>query len=156
MYLLLLRIHLLSLTAAEPYYKSSRYRDRDDYRDRGRNRYDRSRSPLPSDSKPRIRSRSPVHSSRRGREEADPVRTARGPDAPRAPPAPDAETNGNEDPNDIDTIMRKTMGFTSFRTTQNTKVPGNDIYGVRKEKKAQYRQYMNRPGGFNRPLSPTR
>ena len=27
---------------------------------------------------------------------------------------------------------------------------------VRKEKKTEYRQYMNRVGGFNRPLSPSR
>lgn len=55
---------------------------------------------------------------------------------------------------DIDATMRKHMGFSRFRSTKNTKVPGNDIYGVRKEKKTQYRQYMNRIGGFNRPLSP--
>ncbi|KAG5297052.1 U4/U6.U5 tri-snRNP-associated protein 3 [Histoplasma ohiense] len=60
------------------------------------------------------------------------------------------------DAEDLDQLIRKTMGFSSFRTTQNTKVPGNNIYGVRKEKKTQYRQYMNRQGGFNRPLSPTR
>ena len=48
------------------------------------------------------------------------------------------------------------MGFSTFKSTQNTKVPGNNIYGVRKERKTEYRQYMNRVGGFNRPLSPTR
>jgi hypothetical protein len=62
----------------------------------------------------------------------------------------DGETEG------FDELMRKTMGFSSFRSTQNTKVPGNNIYGVRKEKKTEYRQYMNRKGGFNRPLSPSR
>ena len=47
------------------------------------------------------------------------------------------------------------MGFGKFRTTKNTKVPGNDKnYAVSKVKKAEYRQYMNRVGGFNRPLSP--
>jgi U4/U6.U5 tri-snRNP-associated protein 3 len=61
----------------------------------------------------------------------------------------------HEDIEDIETIIQRTMGFTRFRSTQNTKVPGNNIYGVRKEKKTQYRQYMNRSGGFNRPLSPT-
>ena len=51
--------------------------------------------------------------------------------------------------------MMKMMGFGTFRSTKNTKVPGNDKnYGVRKEKKTTYRQYMNRTGGFNRPLSP--
>ena len=53
--------------------------------------------------------------------------------------------------------LRRTMGFAGFRSTKNTKVPGNDrLYGVRKEKKSEYRQYMNRVGGFNRPLSPGR
>lgn len=60
----------------------------------------------------------------------------------------------SEDVEDI--ALRKLMGFTSFKSTHNTKVPGNQIYGVRKEKKTEYRQYMNRVGGFNRPLSPSR
>ncbi|KAH2920032.1 hypothetical protein KXW25_004433 [Aspergillus fumigatus] len=55
---------------------------------------------------------------------------------------------------EMEALMRKTVGFTRFRSTKNTKVPGNNIYGVRKEKKTVYRQYMNRVGGFNRPLSP--
>ncbi|KAI7968742.1 hypothetical protein EIK77_005758 [Talaromyces pinophilus] len=59
-----------------------------------------------------------------------------------------------EDTDDIEAMMRKAVGFTRFRSTKNTKVPGNDIYGVRKEKKTEYRQYMNRVGGFNRPLIP--
>ncbi|KAL5364796.1 hypothetical protein BJX96DRAFT_157959 [Aspergillus floccosus] len=60
------------------------------------------------------------------------------------------------DEDDVEEMMRRSMGFTRFRSTKNTKVPGNDIYGVRKEKKTEYRQYMNRVGGFNRPLSPSR
>lgn len=52
--------------------------------------------------------------------------------------------------------MEKMMGFGKFKTTKNTKVPGNDkLYGVRKEKVMVARQYMNRVGGFNRPLSPS-
>ena len=65
----------------------------------------------------------------------------------------DIDAEGTEG-DDIDNLMHKYMGFSRFRSTKNTKVPGNDIYGVRKEKKTQYRQYMNRTGGFNRPLSP--
>jgi U4/U6.U5 tri-snRNP-associated protein 3 len=52
--------------------------------------------------------------------------------------------------------MQAMMGFGGFGTTHQKKVPGNDISAVRKEKKTEYRQYMNRVGGFNRPLSPTR
>jgi U4/U6.U5 tri-snRNP-associated protein 3 len=53
--------------------------------------------------------------------------------------------------------MMKVMGFGTFKTTKNTKVPGNDKnYGVRRDKTMEARQYMNRQGGFNRPLSPSR
>jgi len=52
--------------------------------------------------------------------------------------------------------MQAMMGFGGFGTTKNTKVIGNNTGGVRKEKKTEYRQYMNRVGGFNRPLSPGR
>ena len=56
----------------------------------------------------------------------------------------------DEDP---EAAMARIMGFKGFRTTKNTKVPGNDKnYGVNKMKKSEYRQYMNRVGGFNRPL----
>jgi U4/U6.U5 tri-snRNP-associated protein 3 len=51
--------------------------------------------------------------------------------------------------------MQAMMGFGGFSTTQNKQVVGNDISAVRKEKKTEYRQYMNRVGGFNRPLSPS-
>lgn len=53
--------------------------------------------------------------------------------------------------------MWQVMGFARFKSTKNTKVPGNEMnYGVRKDKKMAARQYMNRQGGFNRPLSPSR
>ena len=52
--------------------------------------------------------------------------------------------------------MAAMMGFGGFDTTKNKKVKGNNVGAVRKEKKTEYRQYMNRVGGFNRPLSPSR
>lgn len=52
--------------------------------------------------------------------------------------------------------MQAMMGFGDFGTTKNQKVVGNNVGAVRKEKKTEYRQYMNRQGGFNRPLSPSR
>ena len=56
-----------------------------------------------------------------------------------------------------DEKIARLMGFSKFRTTKNTKIPGNEFnYAVRKEKETKYRQYMNRQGGFNRPLSPSR
>ncbi|CAK7267555.1 hypothetical protein SEPCBS119000_002613 [Sporothrix epigloea] len=52
--------------------------------------------------------------------------------------------------------MQAMMGFGSFASTKGTKVAGNNAGAVRKVKRTQYRQYMNRQGGFNRPLSPSR
>lgn len=73
---------------------------------------------------------------------------------------PMAGTDGLKPPEGIDEDtweMIKVMGFGSFKTTKETKVPGNEFnYGVRKDKVLKARQYMNRQGGFNRPLSPTR
>ncbi|KAL8769026.1 MAG: hypothetical protein Q9194_005555 [Teloschistes cf. exilis] len=74
------------------------------------------------------------------------------------PPAtdPGSKMDIDEDSDPETTMMRRMMGFASFKSTKNTKVPGNNVYAVRKEKKTEYRQYMNRVGGFNRPLSPSR
>jgi U4/U6.U5 tri-snRNP-associated protein 3 len=53
--------------------------------------------------------------------------------------------------------MQKVMGFAGFKSTKNTKVPGNSKnFGIRQDKTMAARQYMNRQGGFNRPLSPGR
>ncbi|KAL8778204.1 MAG: hypothetical protein Q9213_007512 [Squamulea squamosa] len=78
------------------------------------------------------------------------------PSNPKAADAPPAAMDIDEDSDPETAQMRRMMGFADFKTTKNTKVPGNDIYAVRKEKKTEYRQYMNRVGGFNRPLSPSR
>lgn len=67
------------------------------------------------------------------------------------------DQDGSEPEADDDmAAMQAMMGFGGFGTTKNTKVFGNDQGAVRKEKKNEYRQYMNRQGGFNRPLSPSR
>jgi U4/U6.U5 tri-snRNP-associated protein 3 len=52
--------------------------------------------------------------------------------------------------------MAAMMGFSGFDSTKGKKIAGNNVGAVRKEKKTEYRQYMNRTGGFNRPLSPSR
>lgn len=83
------------------------------------------------------------------------------PAVPTMKPAQNVDDRMDVDPieatdDEADAEMRKIMGFTKFRSTKETKVPGNDkLYAVRKEKKTEYRQYMNRVGGFNRPLSPS-
>lgn len=48
--------------------------------------------------------------------------------------------------------MMKAMGFCGFDSTKNKKVDGNDVGEVHVILKRKYRQYMNRKGGFNRPL----
>ncbi|NP_001191647.1 RNA binding protein yantar [Aplysia californica] len=48
--------------------------------------------------------------------------------------------------------MMKLMGFVTFDTTKGKKVDGNDVSAVNLQRKRRYRQYMNRRGGFNRPL----
>jgi U4/U6.U5 tri-snRNP-associated protein 3 len=56
-----------------------------------------------------------------------------------------------------DEKLARVMGFKKFKTTKETKIPGNEFnYAVSKQKQTKYRQYMNRQGGFNRPLSPSR
>jgi U4/U6.U5 tri-snRNP-associated protein 3 len=130
-------------------------------------RLSRSRSPARNGGDRSFRNRSPIKASRsdhdrnRGSERDKP----KPPDESKTKGKPEAEKEKNPvviddamavDEDKDDALLRKMMGFTSFKTTQNTKLPGNQIYGVRKEKKTEYRQYMNRVGGFNRPLSPSR
>ncbi|XP_027197082.1 U4/U6.U5 small nuclear ribonucleoprotein 27 kDa protein yantar [Dermatophagoides pteronyssinus] len=48
--------------------------------------------------------------------------------------------------------MMKLMGFAGFDSTKGKPVKGNDVSAVNVLQKRKYRQYMNRKGGFNRPL----
>jgi U4/U6.U5 tri-snRNP-associated protein 3 len=78
--------------------------------------------------------------------------------------------DGDED--DVEAQMAAIMGFQGFGTTKQKKVRGNDVGAIAKNKVTEYRQYMyvyqfygscgvdangyrNRPGGFNRALSPS-
>lgn len=61
----------------------------------------------------------------------------------------EADTAGKTE-EEID--MMKMMGFGGFGTTKGKKVKGNDVGDVHVVVKRKYRQYMNRKGGFNRPL----
>jgi U4/U6.U5 tri-snRNP-associated protein 3 len=62
------------------------------------------------------------------------------------------EGEEEEDDDDDDEEMRRVMGFSGFDTTRGKHVDGNDAGAVSKHKARKYRQYMNRKGGFNRPL----
>lgn len=57
---------------------------------------------------------------------------------------------------EISNDLVKLMGFGNFSSTKNKHVKGTDCYGINFKQKTEYRQYMNREGGFNRALSPTR
>jgi U4/U6.U5 tri-snRNP-associated protein 3 len=55
--------------------------------------------------------------------------------------------------NEDEIEMMKMMGIPiGFDSTKGKPVPGADVSGVRAVTKRQPRQYMNRRGGFNRPL----
>lgn len=66
-----------------------------------------------------------------------------------------ADEDNKEDNLETD-LIKKMMGFSGFGSTKNKKVEGTDCYGVHKIQHNEYRQYINRKKGFNRPLSPTR
>lgn len=53
---------------------------------------------------------------------------------------------------DEDKMMQQIMGFQTFDSTKGKKVDGNNTYATNKKVERKYRQYMNRKGGFNRPL----
>lgn len=57
---------------------------------------------------------------------------------------------------DPDNDLISLMGFQGFGTTKGKHVKGAKGGKVKVDKKSEYRQYMNRDKGFNRPLSPNR
>ncbi|BEI96550.1 hypothetical protein CcaverHIS631_0201390 [Cutaneotrichosporon cavernicola] len=58
----------------------------------------------------------------------------------------------NADVDDETRAMQAMMGFGGFGTTKGTEIDGNDVGTVKVNKKREWRQYMNRRGGFNRAL----
>ncbi|KAL9609742.1 MAG: hypothetical protein Q9167_005512 [Letrouitia subvulpina] len=165
--------YLSQKRGSPPPSRSSRLRSRSRSPIHSKPQSHRTRSPLHGPSSSKL-TRSPP----RGPVSSRPRSPPRGPSANRPPPnapiAPSSKpltssgalsvkpsTQQQSEEMDLGSdpetqAMRRMMGFATFKSTKNTKVPGNDVYGVRKEKKTEYRQYMNRVGGFNRPLSPSR
>ncbi|XP_077544082.1 uncharacterized protein LOC144156130 [Haemaphysalis longicornis] len=112
----------------------------------------RNRSPRrrPRSRSPRRRSRSPRRRSR-SRERKEKVET---PGAlPKflldRPPITDKDLEGKTEE---EQEMMKLMGFGSFDSSKGKHIPGNNVGAVHVIQKRKYRQYMNRKGGFNRPL----
>lgn len=157
--------------------RSPRRRDEAGRGDRGRGDHarDRGRDDTGRSFPERDRARSPPKGPRASaappsrpndsRPSGGPVRPPAGPRAAvntvKKEDSPDVvmkeELQKPEDMDDDTWEMQKMMGFGGFKSTKNTKVPGNDRnFGIRRDKHMEARQYMNRQGGFNRPLSPGR
>lgn len=83
------------------------------------------------------------------RNKATSSKSKRGDAGGERPVVSEADLEGKS-PEEVE--MMKTMGFCGFDTTKNKKVDGNDSGEVHVILKRKYRQYMNRKGGFNRPL----
>lgn len=133
-----------------------RSRSRSPSADRDRSRRHRSHSHSHSHSH---RSRSPDAGRHKRRREGSPVpdlKDDRKPDPPSAPKAAEeAAPVGDGDVDAEELEMMKMMGIpVGFDSTKGKYVPGADVSGVRAVTKRQPRQYMNRRGGFNRPLPP--
>uniref|UniRef100_A0A090XEJ7 U4/U6.U5 small nuclear ribonucleoprotein 27 kDa protein n=1 Tax=Ixodes ricinus TaxID=34613 RepID=A0A090XEJ7_IXORI len=112
----------------------------------------RNRSPRRRRSRsPRRRSRSPRRRSRsRERKEKGDQGTGAVPKFLLERPAITAKDL--EGKSEEEKEMMKIMGFGSFDSSKGKHIPGNNVYAVHVIHKRKYRQYMNRKGGFNRPL----
>ncbi|XP_065185330.1 U4/U6.U5 small nuclear ribonucleoprotein 27 kDa protein-like [Sycon ciliatum] len=126
----------------------SRERDRERRRERGGERDRDRRSTSPSHRRHR-RGRSQSPSSRHGKD-----RDRRKDEQVAKPAGPvGAAAAACEDPTvDAEAEMMKVMGFSNFDTTKGKSVQGTDVSAALIRKERRYRQYMNRRGGFNRPL----
>lgn len=139
----------------------SRSRER---RDRRRERR-RSRSPVHRSS--RRKSRSPVHKRSRSRSQEVVILSSSIP-AIKSRTHENASSSSNsanklevtpqisdadfEGKSNDEIEMMKLMGFSDFNSTKGKHVNGTDVSAVHLIQKRKYRQYMNRKGGFNRPL----
>ncbi|KAK4882810.1 hypothetical protein RN001_006129 [Aquatica leii] len=137
-----------------PSRRRERERDRDRDRDRDRRRRKRSRDKSRDRSKDRERRR---HSHDRDSRRRFSRSRSRSLDREKKlkpgyidkPSVTAADLEGKT-PDEQE--MLRMMGFCNFDTTKNKKVDGNDVGEVHVILKRKYRQYMNRKGGFNRPL----
>jgi len=81
-----------------------------------------------------------------------PLRKERKKKAP--PPAPEEAADPLDPAAEAEAEMMKMMGFGGFNSTQGQHVedPFSNASAIYKKTTRRARQYMNRPGGFNRPL----
>ncbi|KAH9524587.1 U4/U6.U5 small nuclear ribonucleoprotein [Bulinus truncatus] len=138
-----------------PQSKRDRRRSRSRSRDRRhRKKRSRSRSPRHRSSPPRHRSRSnsPRRRSPTPPKKAKEIESAKSEKKVSAPTESTALDTKLDGLDEEQMSMMKLMGFANFDTTKGKKVDGNEISAVNLQRKRRYRQYMNRRGGFNRPL----
>ncbi|KAJ9098921.1 hypothetical protein QFC20_005836 [Naganishia adeliensis] len=95
----------------------------------------------------RDRSRSPTRSPER-----EPYRRPR----PAHPDSDAEEGASDEGEEDAEAAAMAAMGFGGFGTTKGKHREGNAEGGANIKKERTWRQYMNRRGGFNRPLDPVK
>lgn len=126
-----------------------RDRDRERNRDRDRERHRRKRSRDRSRERDRRRHSEDRRRHSRSRSRSPLEREKKKPALPERPVVTAADLEGK---NPDEQEMMRQMGFCSFSTTKGKKVDGNDVGAVHVILKRKYRQYMNRKGGFNRPL----
>lgn len=134
--------------------RRSRSRSRDRERDRRRERH-RSRSTSPRRRRsrsPRRRSRSPRRRSRSRSQDRGQKGEKKGAVPKFLMDRPTITEKDLEGKSAEEQEMMKLMGFGDFETTKGKRVPGNNVFGLHVIHKRKYRQYMNRKGGFNRPL----
>jgi U4/U6.U5 tri-snRNP-associated protein 3 len=76
------------------------------------------------------------------------------PPPPPLPPLPVEEAAGGGEEEDDEEAMRRLMGFSGFDSTKGKEVEdaNANASAVFKKSVRSARQYMNRKGGFNRPL----
>jgi len=68
------------------------------------------------------------------------------------PDAPDDPNEEGEEMEVEDEDMMAMMGLSGFGSTKGKHITGNQEGAVNVKKQRTWRQYMNRRGGFNRPL----
>ncbi|KAI0709302.1 hypothetical protein C8Q76DRAFT_786104 [Earliella scabrosa] len=125
--------------------------------DREHDRHDRDRDGRPADraseldSKHSTRGQRDLQQSSTGTPDREP--SGSHPRQDSEVPAGGAEEGEAMDAtNDDDAAMMAMMGLTGFGTTKGKHVEGNQEGAVDVKKMRTWRQYMNRRGGFNRPL----
>ena len=130
-----------------PRRRRSRSRSRSRSRERVRERDNRRRRDR-EDSRDRRRERNRSRDRSRDRGAG----SSKGNTTPPPPAAPVLTEKDFEGKTQDEIEMMKIMGFAGFDTTKNKKVSDNVHGNVHVLVKRKYRQYMNRKGGFNRPL----